>query len=222
MAEARRWSGRLLLWANLLFANAAAATFAIGFVKPAALGLMPAADGNGLILPLDTPGERALLVATVLLLLLNGLWLLRRKPALPPWPHVLSLTPSGPVRVAREALEAGLRSAGESLPEITRLRVLIDTGYGKRIVVQAQFQCAEGVSNLTASQRLRTVLQDRFHAIVQLGDGARADFDLEFLGFAGKMPKKAGEVAANLEPEPQPFTGPRYPIEEDDAPGGRL
>jgi hypothetical protein len=222
MADARRFSGRLLLWTNLLGANAAAVIAVVGYVDPAALGLVGPAPGNAWSLPLETVAARSLFAAAVGLLILNLVWLLRRQPAAPPLQHVLSESPGGSVRIAREAIETGLRAAGEALPEITRLRVNVDPGNGRRIAVHSQFQCAEGVSNLAASQRLRQVLQDRFHAIVQLSEGARADFELEFLGFQGRLPKKASESAANLEPEPQPFLGPQYPIDDDDAHGSRL
>lgn len=221
MADSRRFTGRLLLWTNLLVANFAAVLAVVGYVDPTALG-MSGPTGNSYVLPLDTVAARSLFIAAAALLLLNGLWLLRRQPAATPLQHVLSDADGGQVRIAREALETGLRAAGETLPEITRLRVSVHPGNGKRIVVHSQFQCAEGVSNLVASQRLRTVLQDRFHNIVQLPDSARVEFELEFLGFAGKLPKKAGEAAANLEPEPRPFLGPQYPIEDDDAQGNRL
>jgi hypothetical protein len=51
--------------------------------------------------------------------------------------------------------------------------------------------------------------------MVRPADGARIEFDLEFQGFAGKLGKKA-EVPP---PEPPPFTGPKYPI-DDDGHGG--
>lgn len=214
-----RLGGRLLLGLNLLVANAAAVVVVIARVRPEAFAAEPPAESR-LPLALDSAGAHAAIATAVTLLLLNGLWLLRRKPLPPPLQHVTSETPSGPVRIAREALEAGLRAAGEGLPEITRLRVAVDTSHPRRIGVHGQFQCAEGVSNLVASQRLRTALQERFHAIVQLPEGARVDFELEFLGFAGKLSKRAAEAPAPG-PEPQPFTGPQYPIEDDDGPGGR-
>jgi hypothetical protein len=123
------------------------------------------------------------------------------------------------VRVAREALEAGLRVAGEQLPEITRLRVAVDCGQQKRVLVQGHFQCAEGTSNHNASQRLRTALRERFAEMVHLGDGVRVEFELEFQGFVGKLAKKGADQRASLEPEPPPFTGPQYPIDDDEGGG---
>ena len=73
----------------------------------------------------------------------------------PPSNWVVSDTPSGSVRIAREAIENGLQKAGEALAEITRVRVQVDTRTPKRILVTGQFQCAEGSNNLAASQRLR-------------------------------------------------------------------
>jgi hypothetical protein len=141
----------------------------------------------------------------------------RRPERLPPSNWVVSETPSGPVRVSREALEVGLRLAGEALPEVTRLRVQVDTSVQKRILVTGQFQCAEGQSNLAASQRLRQAMIDRFGEMVRTADGGRVEFDLEFQGFVGKLGKK-GEVPP---PNDQaPFTGPKYPIDDDTNIGG--
>ena len=137
---------------------------------------------------------------------------MRRREQAPPSNWVLSETPSGPVRVAREALENGLRQAGEALAEVTRLRVQIDLRTQKRILVTGFFQCAEGTNNLAASQRLRQAMGDRFGEMVRPADGVRVDYDLEFQGFAGKLGKKAGVVPP---PEPPPFTGPKYPIYDE-------
>jgi len=227
--QPRRFTGRLLLGLDVLAANVAAATCVLLFLRPDLVGIdlgaggmtVPLPGGHRLaILPLDTGAAWAVLVAALLLLLANVVWLLRRKRTVSPPTHVLSETPTGPLRIAKEALEAGLRGAGEALPEITRLRVVVDTATTRRVGVQGQFQCAEGVSNLQASQRLRAVLQDRFATMVRVPDGTRVDFDLEFLGFAGKLVRKAGEQPPNLELEPPPFTGPQYPIEEEEHSGG--
>ena len=119
---------------------------------------------------------------------------------------------------AREALENGLRTAGEALPEITRLRVQVDTRAPKRLLVVVMFQCAEGTNNLAASQRLRQALVDRFGEMVRPLDGGHPEFDLEFQGFAGKLGKKAAEIPP---PEdPAPFTGPKYPIDDDSSLSG--
>lgn len=215
----RSLTGRLLLVANLGAATLAAATCVVGFVRPSAvgvdLGALPGEAGRMLHLPLDTGMARAVFLASLLLLVLDLYWLVRRAPAPPPRTHVVSETPTGPVRVSREALEAGLRVAGEALPEITRLRVVVDPALARRIVVRSYFQCAEGTSNLNASQRLRASLRERFAEMVRLPDGVRAEFELEFQGFLGKLARRGAEARAALEPEPPPFTGPQYPIDED-------
>lgn len=222
-ATKHRVSNRLLLVANLAFANAAAAAAVVGFLRPGFLGLEPGAaaavtSGRVLLLPLDTGVAWGILLGGVVLLLWNFAWLVRRPERLPPGNWVVSDTPSGPVRVAREAIEVGLRQAGEALPEITRLRVQVDTRTQKRIQVTCQFQCAEGTSNLAASQRLRQTMADRFGELVRPADGSRFEFDLEFQGFAGKLGKKAGEVPPPN--DPAPFTGPKYPIDDDQSLGG--
>jgi hypothetical protein len=216
-SETGKVRGRLLLIANLAAATAAAGFWVVAFVRPVAFGELPPDAGRELRLPLSTTLAWVAFLLALLLLLCNFAWLVRRPPAPVPRTYVQSETPTGTVRVAREALEAGLRVAGESLPEITRLRVQVDCSQPKRIAVLGHFQCAEGTSNLNASQRLRAALRERFTEMVRLGDGARAEFELEFQGFAGKLAKKAGDARASLEPEPPPFTGPQYPIEDDEG-----
>ena len=224
MSERRGFAGRLLLVVNLAAANAAAAVIVLGFVRPGFVGVdagvlgQAFADQRVAVLPLGTRVAIGVFIAALLLLLLNFAWLVRRAPQAPP-DFVVSETPTGSVRVAREALEAGLRAAGEALPEITRLRVQVDTAANKWLLVHGQFQVAEGLANLAASQRLRQALRDRFGAMVRPTPGTRVEFDLEFQGFAGKLPKKAGETAPALEPEHQPFTGPQYPIDDEEPPG---
>jgi hypothetical protein len=199
----------------------------VAFVKPSLVGLdkdeVQAAvteQRHIVVLPLYTGLAWAVFLCALALVLANFAWLVRRSPAQPERTYVISSTPTGPIRVAREALESGLRTAGEGLPEITRLRVAVDCSQNKRVLVRGYFSCAEGTNNLNASQRLRQVLRDRFEAMVHLADAVRAEFELEFQGFLGK-PRKAQEHKAALEPEPPPFTGPQYPIEDDEGAGQR-
>ena len=221
-APRQRVSGRLLLVANLIAANAAAAMVVVTFLRQMTVGPdagQPAVGSKLVVasLTLDPALAWGVFIASAGLLFWNFAWLVRRPERLPPSNWVVSETPSGPVRVSREALEVGLRLAGEALPEVTRLRVQVDTSVQKRILVTGQFQCAEGQSNLAASQRLRQAMIDRFGEMVRPADGGRVEFDLEFQGFAGKLGKK-GEV-----PPPNdtaPFTGPKYPIDDDANLGG--
>lgn len=217
-----RVADRLLLVTNLVVANGLAAWFVMVFLQPTLLGVpLPATVDLGervAVLPLARPATYAALACAVSLLLWNFAWLVRRREQPVPTNWVVSDTPSGPVRVAREALENGLRNAGEALPEITRLRVLVDTRSGKRLAVTAMFQCAEGTSNLAASQRLRQALADRFGEMVRPLDGGMPEFDLEFQGFAGKLGRKAADIPPP--DDPAPFTGPKYPIDDDSSLGG--
>ena len=82
-------------------------------------------------------------------------------------------------------------------------------------MVRAFFQAPEGVSILDASRRLREVLSERFRDMVHVADGTRIEFDIEFVGFAAK-PARKGE-AKPAEEEVPPFTGPKYPIEEEEG-----
>lgn len=214
-----RLADRLLLVTNLVVANVAAAFFVVMFAQPGVLvggtaGPFAQVLGTGRIavVPLGDPVAWLLLLLAVALLCWNFAWLVRRREQATPSNWVVSDTPSGPVRIAREALENGLQKAGEALPEVTRVRVQVDTRTHKRILVTGQFHCAEGTNNLAASQRLRAAMADRFAEMVRPVDGARIEFDLEFQGFAGKLGKKGVEMPP---PEPPPFTGPKYPIDDD-------
>lgn len=200
----RRLSSRLLLAANILAANLAACALVVAFLKE-----QP-------VYGLDKP-TLAWFLGPLTLLGLNVLWLWRRTPPDSPRTYVLSQTPTGTVRIAREALEAGLRAAGEALPEITRIRIVVDTTQARRVFVQGYFNCAEGTSNLNASQRLRAALKERFAEMVRLGGNATCEFELEFLGFVGKLARKDAEAKVTLEPEPPLFTGPQYPIDEEES-----
>lgn len=218
----QRVAGRLLLVGNLVVANLVAALYVVLFLQPGTLlggdvSAFAAVLGNArvAVVPLGTALAWFALLVAIALLLANFTWLLRRREQAPPSNWVLSATPSGPVRISREALEAGLQKAGEALPEITRLRVGVDTRTPKRVLVTAYFQCAEGAGNLAASQRLRQVLAERFGAMVHLADGARVEFELEFQGFAGKLGRKNVDLSPPVAESEPPFTGPRYPIDDD-------
>ncbi|MBX3463471.1 MAG: hypothetical protein KF830_09885 [Planctomycetes bacterium] len=219
----QRIGGRLLLVTNLAVANLAAGAYVVLFAQP---GVLAGADPTPLaalfggsrvaLVPLGTALAWVCLLLAAALLVGNFAWLVRRSDRALPADWIVSDTPAGPVRIAREALETGLQRAGEALPEITRLRVAVDTGAPKRILVRAWFQCAEGTSNLAASQRLRQAIGERFGSMVRPADGVRVETELEFQGFAGKLGRRGAEVPPA---EEAPFTGPRYPI-DDEASGG--
>ncbi|MCA8966532.1 MAG: hypothetical protein H6838_17330 [Planctomycetes bacterium] len=217
----RSVGGRLLLFANVVGANAVAALFVVAFVRPQALGFewpVPGQDARVLMLPLGTTFAWFAFAAALALLLLNFAWLVRRSGGTPPEPFVLSETPTGVVRIAREALESALQKAGEALPEVTRMRVQVTPQGPRKFLVRGQFHCAEGSNSLAASQRLRVALADRCAELVRLADGGRAEYELEFCGFSGKLGKGA-EVAPPVD-DGVPFTGPRYPIDDDSNMGG--
>jgi hypothetical protein len=216
-----RLADRLLLVTNLVVANVAAAVFVVLFLQPGLLlgvDASPVLQGFGqarvALVPLSTPLAWIALCVGIGILVWNFAWLVRRREQETPTHWVVSDTPSGPVRIAREALEVGLQRAGEALPEITRVRVQVDPRQNKRMLVTGQFWCAEGTNNLAASQRLRAAMTDRLHEMVRPIDGARFELDLEFQGFAGKLGKKVDVPP----PEPPPFTGPRYPIDDEASP----
>lgn len=197
---ARRLGQGLLLVANLLAATMAAAVWVAAALRPGTLGL-----------DLATTGVKwPVFFAAIALLLGNLLWLVRRGPK-PEADFIESATDSGPVRVARDALVLGLRHAGEAVTEVTRFRVEVRTGRGGRVTVRAAFHCAEGSSNLIVGQRLRQALRDRFDAMVRPLDGSKPEFELVFAGFHGKLSNATNDAADAVT-----FTGPQYPIEDDD------
>ena len=131
---------------------------------------------------------------------------------------VLSHTEEGAVHVSREAIEAGLRSAGEALAEVTRLRVKVLTPARRKVVVRALYLAPEGVQILELSSRLRKVLAERFHQMVRLDREGRLEIEILFEGFYGKplakpVEEREEQVEVAEEPAVPPFTGPRYPID---------
>lgn len=219
----RPLASRLLLWANIAAANVAAVVCVVEFVAPGTLGLgMPfGPGGKAMLLDLATTTAWVVFLVALSLLLWELLWLMRRGGrAEEPARFVLSDAQGDSVRISCDALEAGLRSAGEALAEITRVRVHVaPRAAGKRVQIQAWFNCPEGLPNLDASRLLRRAMEERFNSMVRLPDGTRAEYEIEFLGFAGKLVRKPDDPPpAEPEPEtPPPFTGPQYPIGDDES-----
>ncbi len=203
----------LLLVADVLAALSAAGVLVSSYVRPQAFGVY---DEKTRTLAVAMRGNAALelaVLAALLLLTINVLYFVYGRRPREPLRWVSSQGPGGDVRVAREALESGLRSAGEALDGVTRLRVVVEPGASKRIVVRAFFQAPEGAPILEASRRLREALAERFHEMVHIADGTKVEFAIEFVGFGGKLVRR-GEPK---EAEAPPFTGPKYPIEEDEG-----
>jgi hypothetical protein len=210
----RRLGWRLLVTADVLAALAAAASVAVFYVKPGLAGPYDAATGTvQLVVRENTALELVFLIALALLVVNALYFLYGRRPSVP-LQYVASEAPGGPMKVSREALEAGLRAAGESLDMVTRLRINVDHGGPRRIVVRAHFQSPEGASIPEASRALRAALAQRFQEMVHVTDGVKTDFDIEFAGFSGRLPPRKAEAEA--EEDAESFTGPRYPIRDDD------
>jgi hypothetical protein len=204
---------RLLMLANAVFGLGGAAVLVVLYVRPSALGAYDEATQTVRIAVRGSAALELAVVIAVLLLGLTALHLLYGRRPKEPLRFVPSQAPGGVVRVAREALEAALRSAGESLDVVTRLRVAVEQGGLKRILVRAFFQAPEGATIQEASRELRAALAHRFSEMVRLGDGVRAEFEIEFVGFAGRLNRKAEPEAKE---EPPAFTGPKYPIGDED------
>ncbi|MBK8976864.1 MAG: hypothetical protein IPM29_13175 [Planctomycetes bacterium] len=213
------WIGRLLLAANVAAAVASAIlVLAIYLAPDAASGSVQSGPGVFRVAVSGSTTFGVVALYAVALVVADFLWLVYGgRPQGPP-SHVVSEGPGGPLRIARDALETGLRAAGEALDEISRVRVSVDATPGlKRIFLRAQFQAPENAAIHDASGRLRAALARRFHELVRLAEGVRLEIEIEFVGFGGKALRKASPEEPEA-PAPDPreaFTGPRYPIGDE-------
>ena len=210
------WLGVLVL-AHVIVALAACVLTVLLYLN--VVGSYDAETGDAVLRVADGTTRNTVFLVAVALLVVDVLWLLYGRSPSAPLRHVTSKGPGGTVHVSREALEAGLRSAGESLDVVTRVRVGIERRGPKRLVVRAFFQAPDGVSILDAGRSLRRVLDERFAAMVGQWDGPKPDIEVEFVGFAGRLPRRPEPVPEPEPPaeEPSAFTGPKYPIPEDDV-----
>ncbi len=220
--DLRNVAWRLLLLANLLVASLSALFWVALWVVPTVFSQHPTDESPvAFAVRGNTPAELAALFGSVLLVG-NVLYLVYGLRPKTPSQHVISETRDGPVKISREALESGLRTAGEKLDEVSRLRVTIDTERKRSVVVvRAQFQAPEGVHVQHASKNVRQAVLRRFDELVKLPDGRRVELDIEFLGFAGKLLKKPPPADPPKEEQPTSFTGPKYPIDDEDPFGAR-
>lgn len=215
--DLKSWVRRLLLLTNVAVAVGTACFALIVFLAPD--WMSTPGSGEAGVFRVDVRGSDSAWIVALLaagLLVADFLWIVYGGPSGVPTTHVLSETADGPVRVARDALESGLRAAGEALDEVSRLRVAIDTAgpLGKRVILRSWFHAPDGVPIEVASQRLRAALRRRFGELVKLPDGGRLDVEIEFAGFQGRLARKPEEPAAPPAPvADEPFTGPQYPID---------
>ena len=206
---------RLLLLANICVGNLAALILLALYVSPGSFS-QGSSEGFELVTNIrGSTGIQFACLASLLLLATNILYLLYGRRPKDPMNYVLSEAPGGQLMVSRDALESGLRSLGETIEDVTRLRVTVKAGAMKRIHLHAQFHCPEGAEIRELSRRLRTSLEQRFAVLVKLTEGARLVTDIEFSGFAGKLATRPveEEVAST---EAGSFTGPEYPIDDED------
>lgn len=217
-SDLRAVIGRGLVMLNLLAAVSAAAVVVLAWVSPASLGAWNEAAGTLTVHLADGSGLRLVGGLGLLLLLADALYLVYGRRPRAPLRHIVSETRDGTVLVTREAIENALRAAGEALPEVSRLRVAIRQHGLRRFIVHAAFSAPDPTPIPAASQALRQTLRQRFGTMVQLAEGARVEFELEFSGFSGRGAKRTADAPAAAAPEPagMPFTGPQYPIEEED------
>jgi hypothetical protein len=207
---------RLLVLANVLAGVAAAGGVLVFYAAPELIGSWNEATKTVAIKARETALAGLVALAAGALLLCDALFLVYGRRPRAPLRHITSEAPGGQVRISRDALEGALRATGESLEEITRLRVAIEPGGLKRVVVRAHFMCPEGVSLQEASRLLRNALQERCQELVRLPEGNKMDYEIEFIGFGGKLQRKAPDAPVREADEPAPFTGPKYPIDDED------
>ena len=226
-ADRRRLAKRLVLALDVVAALAASVLFVLGFLAPSTVGVdlpggLSSPFGNVLILSLVTSEAKLVFISALIVLTANVLYLLYARRLRSPLRHVTSEVQGGPVHVARDAIEAGLRNAGETLHEVARLRVLLANGGPKRVLARVQYQSPEGTSVHEATRLLRHALEQRFAEMVHLGEGSRVDWEIEFVGFVplGKAQKKPTPLVPLDRPD-ESFTGPRYPIDDEDPYGTR-
>lgn len=218
-ADRKRFTKRFIVAIDVCAAVAASAAVVAGYLVPHWFGDV---DARGVTLSLARSETKLVFACGLGVLALNFLYLLYGRRLASPLRFVTSEVQGGPVRVAREAIEAGLRHAGESLTEVARLRVALEHGGIKRILARVQFQAPEGTSVHEATRALRHALDQRFTDMVHLGEGARIDWEIEFVGFVplGKTVKKPAPLI-QLDRADEAFTGPRYPIDDDEPHGER-
>jgi hypothetical protein len=214
--------GRGLVLVNVGAAVAAAAVVVLAWVSPGTLGTWDEEKGTLTVHLAERHGVRVVGWLGLLLLLADLLYLFYGRAPRAPLRHIVSETRDGTVLVTREALENSLRAAGEALPEVSRLRVALRQTGMRRLVVHAWFSAPETSSIALASQALRRTLRQRFETMVQMADGGRVDYELEFSGFSGRGPKRPPDAAAPADEDSGlSFTGPQYPIEDEDDLGGK-
>ena len=209
------FSRSLLGFANTITGIVAAILLVVFYLVPSMLGTWDDSGTRVLVRVRESAAFDIMFFYCLGLLLVNGLWwgYGRRPDALVRC--VASETASGRVMVLREVIESGLRAAGEAVEKVTRVKVSVSRDRMKSLVIRAQFQAPEGVAIPVLSSALRERLDARFRELVTLTESDQANFEIEFVGFAGKfIPEKDGadELAENGVPM---FTGPRYPIGDE-------
>ena len=205
----------LLGFANAITGIVAAVLLVVFYLVPSMLGTWDDSGTQVLVRVRESAVFDIMFFYCLGLLLVNGLWwgYGRRPEALVR--HVASETASGRVMVSREAIESGLRAAGEAVERVTRVKVSVSRGPTKSLVIRAQFQAPEGVAIPVLSSALRERLDARFRELVVLPESDQATFEIEFVGFAGKsIPEEDGGDAL-AEDGTFVFTGPRYPIGDE-------
>jgi hypothetical protein len=216
----------LVIALDVVAALGASAVIVVGYVAPRAFEAnAPSVDATRIVV--ESSEARLAFGCSLLVLLANVLYLLYARKLRAPLRHVTSEVEGGQVHIARDAIESSLRGAGEALAEVARLRVSLVNAGMKRVLARVQYQSPDGCSVHDATRRLRHALEQRFAEMVHLVDGARVDWEIEFVGFVplGKGQKKPAPLipidrqgADRLD---DTFTGPRYPIDDEDPYGGR-
>src|SRR5262245_45290976 len=123
-SDLRAVLGRGLVLLNVGAGVAAAVAVVLAWTSPAMLGEWDAARG-ALTLLASRPGVRFVSWLGLFVLIADVLFLIYGRAPRAPLRHIVSETRDGNVLITRDAVENGLRAAGEALPEVSRLRVSV-------------------------------------------------------------------------------------------------
>lgn len=124
--------------------------------------------------------------------------------------YLLSRTSEGTARISLRAIQTSLQRRVRDMPDVIGVRLLVKRPATSRLRVEVSYTTTEDKNAIVVSEKLRKALRERFRELVQAEEGFELEFDVKIDGF---VPSPGGSDSAESEPEEEPFTGPRYPID---------
>ncbi len=125
--------------------------------------------------------------------------------------YLLSRTKEGTARISLRAIQASLMRRVRDLPEVIGARVTVRRPETRRLRIEVSYTTTEDRNAIQVSESLRRLLRERFEELVQSEEGFEVEFDIKIDGFVPAPGPARKEEETRKEPEP--FTGPRYPID---------